>query len=352
MKGIVKKTLLMITMLLWSFSICGCGAGSQKTNDETQMAEYIFEDESYIEPNSVERVLNYTYSPEGNIVEISECTNENSEETLHRYKYDDNNNLIEHYYYDCLMEEYTFESGNCIEEKYYDFDGSLLELHKYTYKQGKLSTEYCEVYIFPEVETSDGELTEIEFTEYYYREYNAAGKLVKETCYEYESEPYINEFTYTNNKSIMKSVAVSGEHFFTETITYDNNDRITNIHWLFTDDNSTSETVYTYEENQITETYYSDGEKLHYFVSGYNSDGYLVHYIAYSAENEIRRMIKFEYDEYNNVCKIQRMSGDEVENLYSPEKNYDEKGNILSEIYYSNVDYFSNSMLELYKMIY
>lgn len=63
-------------------------------------------------------------------------------------------------------------------------------------------------------------------------------------------------------------------------------------------------------------------------------------------------MIKFEYDEYNNVCKIQRMSGDEVENLYSPEKNYDEKGNILSEIYYSNVDYFSNSMLELYKMIY
>ena len=147
----------------------------------------------------------------------------------------------------------------------------------------------------------------------------------------------------------MKSITISGEHFFTETITYDDYGREISIHWLFVEDDSTSETVYSYEDNQIIETYFSDGEKLHSFVSGYNPEGYIVHCTTYSSDNEIKRLIKFEYDDNNHVKKIQRIQNEEISVQYAPEREYNADGQIISEVYYSNMDYFTDTIMDLYR---
>lgn len=344
--------LLILSMIF--VLMCGCTSSSKPQAEENvpveSVEEYDYSSDT-VDSNSIDKIKKYLYSSEGNIAEVIQYS-EDGEETLHRYEYDENNNLIKHYYYDYLIEEYIYEDNKCIAEKYYDVDGSLIELHEFKYVQGKLVSEYYESCIFPEVENSDGELIEVEFTEYFIREYNSAGKLAKETCYEYDSEPYTNEYIYSKNKTVMKSVTVSGEHFFTETITYDDKGREISIHWLFVEDDSTSETVYAYEDSQITETYFSNGEKLHYFVSGYNPQGYIVHFTAYSAENEIRRLIKFEYDENNHVNKIQRMQNEEISVQYAPEREYNADNQIVSEVYYSNVDYFSDSIMDSYRVQY
>lgn len=341
--------------------VCGCSSTHKHQAEETttlgaatvsdEVSEEYENSSDTVDSNSVDKTDKYLYSPEGNVIEIIR-NSDGVEETLYLYEYDENNHLIKSCYRDCLIEEYIYKDDKCVAEKFYDTDGSLIELHEYSYVQGMLTSEYCEVKCWPEVEGSDGEWMEIEATEYYYREYNSAGQLVKETCYEYDSEPYINEYRYPKNKMVMESRTVSGVHFFTETITYDDIGREISIHWLFVEDGSTIETVYSYEENQIIETYFSDGEKLHYFISGYNPEGYIVHFTAYSAENEIIRLIKFEYDVYNNVNKIQQIKNDEMTVWYAPEREYDTNGHIISEVYYSNVNYFSDVFMESYRIKY
>ena len=113
------------------------------------------------------------------------------------------------------------------------------------------------------------------------------------------------------------------------------------------------ETTYSYDDKQITESTYFDGEKQFYFVSKYNSEGYITSYSAFTAENEIMRSAKFEYDDHNNVIKLVRTnSDDEISISYAPDREYDANGRITSETYYSNIDYFSPTTLDIYKTQY
>ena len=303
------------------------------------------------ESNSVDYVKEYLYSPEGNILEVIQYSDE-SEEILERYEYDENNNLIKYYSHGYLFAEYIFEGNLCIEEKYFDREGSVVGFYEYKYSQGILVSEFCEYHDYEEVENSDGGTSVIDFTEYFYREYNSAGRLVKETCYEHGSEPYTNEYIYTANKMVINSATIPGEIFFTETIIYDEEGREISHHWLFVQDGSTSETQYSYEDKRIVETYYSDGEETGCSVSEYNPEGYIVQYTNYSAENELLESVKFEYDEHNHVTRIQRMRHGQVTELYGPEREYNDKNQVVCETYYTNVKYFSDVVLDMYRLIY
>lgn len=324
----------------------------------TENTEYVFDiDDMYADEESLDvsvwKRICYTYSPEGKLNEVIEYAGEtDSGEVIRKYEYDKDGNLVRSYYRSSLQEEYVYKDGLCISEKYFDSNGTIVELHEYSYRNGQISSEYVENLAYPDVEDSDGNISETEVTEYHYLEYNAQGRLAKQTCYEYGSAPYIDEYTYSTNKVVAKSSSLSGDCFFVETTTYDNKGRVISVLWEFLDDGSTSETVYNYEDRQIVEKYYSSGEMLYYYVSGYDSDGYIVHQTSYSSENEIRRIVQFEYDEKRNIVKRTITRNDNITIQYAPERKYDDCGNLTEETYYYDVDYFYGDLQDLYKVHY
>lgn len=364
----VRKGLLLLVIVFLLCVYSYFGSSVQKANPEINYSEEVesFPETSEYNPDmsemcadeespdvSVKKRICYTYSPEGKPNEVIEYTGENnSGEVIRKYEYDENDKLVRSYYRGCLQEEYVYKDGVCISEKHFDPNGTIIELHEYSYRNTQIISEYIEVLVYPEVEDSDGNISETEFTEYYYLEYNAQGRLAKQTCYEYGSAPYIDEYTYSTNRVVAKSSSLSGECFFIETTTYDDKGRAISVLWEFLDDGSTSETVYNYEERQIVEKYYSDGKMLHYFVSGYDSDGYIVHQTSYSAENEIRRIVQFEYDEKRNIVKRTIIKDDNITIQYAPERKYDDCGNLAEETYYYDVDYFYGDLQDLYTIHY
>lgn len=365
----LKKRILLLILCVILVLISGCTSASENHYEEVisegnllmldaeedNLPEEKVDERDSIgdegESSSVDLIKEYVYSSEGNILEVIQYSDE-GKESIERYEYDENNNLIKRYRHGYLYAEFIYEGNLCIEEKYYDRTGDVVELYEYKYSQGILVSEFCESHNYREVENSDGGTSVIEYTEYFYREYNLAGKLVKETCYEYESEPYTNEYIYSTNKMVINSTTISGEVFFTETIIYDEEGREISTHWLFMEDGSTCETRYSYDDNRFVETDYLDGEITGYGVSEYNSEGNIIQYIYYSAENEMLESAEFEYDENNHVTKIRRMRHGQVTELYGPEREYNEENQVICEIYYSDVEYYSDVVLYGYRLSY
>lgn len=351
-----KKAIQIWVMFLLALLLGGCSPQVQQVSNNSTQYEEITTSASQIEDEDIpiKTIRTYSYNECGSISEICERVGDDSQiTTIHKYEYDDDNNLIAHYNRGHLIEENLYENGKLISQKFYEANGMEVESHQFTYSKGVLTSEYSEICVYPEVETQEGEPIEMEYVEYYYKEYNASSQLIKEVCYEYDSEPYIITYSYSHNKVVAKSTTLSGEHFFTETTTYDNAHRIVSIHSTFIDDGSNHETTYSYDDKQITESTYFDGEKQFYFVSKYNSEGYITSYSAFTAENEIMRSAKFEYDDHNNVIKLVRTnSDDEISISYAPDREYDANGRITSETYYSNIDYFSPTTLDIYKTQY
>lgn len=356
LRNITTKALLLvgITCLLVVFH--GCDLGTYKKEDQLHSFESTTLSTEHYDEEGVEetfRRVTYSYNNAGDITEIKEFNGISSDPiSVDSYEYNEENELVAHYRCGFLLEEYEYDNGKCISEKRYDNEGNVIELHTFSYENGILASAYSEIHICPDIETVAGEIVTTEQIEYYYKEYSSSGQLAKETCYEYKSEPYCKEYSYLENKTIIKSITLSGEHFFTETKTYDDKNRDVSIHWLFADDGSTSETKYTYEENMIIETYFSEGNEQHYSVSKYNAEGYIVSHTTYSAENEQIRLVEFEYDEHNNINKMVRTDDKKTITQYAPERVFDAEGKILSETYCPNVDYFSAELLELYQIRY
>jgi len=234
------------------------------------------------------------------------------------------------------------------------------------------------------IELQINDQKKIYYREYYYNEdgsincyvvyeQDKEGNLLFETSYELDGR-FNYEYEYDKNGNIIKSVTygVPGSMNYYCTYEYDENGNLLTeysfrcnsvmdhiikyeydkdekkIKHYFYDDNSVIKNFKEYIYNQSgklgkTICYDSDGKMIAYYIYTYNDYGKLIRKTRYNADSSISNYIEYEYRNYRLIRSTIYALGEHSWHIVS---EYDEDGNIIKDLHYSD-----NENLSTYEII-
>lgn len=284
-----------------------------------------------------ERRIEYIYNDSGLLL-VSKVYyyGEQSGEELDRYEYDDSGKVLKHFHYGALAHEYQYDDdGHCIKKRVIDSDG--VSIYTYTYREGNLATSYEEIATTIEVDD-----TSVPIYEYYYTEYDDAGRVLKETVFEANESPYTDVYQYTNDSVVVTSYDLSGNELAVFKAQYDCNNRVIYKECLYPASDYSWSNRYDYTD--YSETYYhydSNGSLVRSYYRMWDAQNKLLLEENRDANGNASSSWKYEYDEYGQVCRITQTIGDEITIHYGPEREYFADGSIERFVLYSDVDYIA-----------
>ncbi len=284
------------------------------------------------------KTISSQYDSQNNIIEIRSYDFQSKfvEVFSHTYKYDENNNILEHNYFE--------EDGNLYEKEIYTYqDTFLIETQEFNFgnlSPGSTTTKY-------DLKGNIIESIVIDINE----------NIVKRSEYKYDEFDNEIEERSTNPYRKFKLYQIS---------TYDENNNLIELFEEQIYDDSTcyhtSKFEYDDSHNKVKSQYYYIKEKMDYDIFVYDSNRNVIEYREYNNYNKLLRNKEYIYDDsnelleeleydnniltnhsiYRNGLIVEELNFLEDGNLeYSIKHEYDKYGNeILEEVTYPGEKYF------------